>query len=63
MSRTTNANFTCIHGCCSQKGCKMSNQTANTVAKIADGQVMINHKRFAINLSCFPKIPLSGEGL
>jgi hypothetical protein len=33
------------------------------VASIADGHVMINHKRFAISFNCFPKISLSGDGL
>ena len=40
-----------------------SQKNANILAKTADGQVMIYHKRYVIILYCFCKISFSGEGL
>ena len=37
-----------------------NNKSAKTVAKMAEGQVMIYHKRLAINFNCVPKISRSG---
>jgi hypothetical protein len=50
-----------IHDWESHSGIKINNQTANKVAKIAEGQVIMYHNLRDIILSCFSNISLAGE--
>jgi hypothetical protein len=42
-------------------GAKTKSQRPKTIAKIAEGHVIIYHKRFAISFICVDKISLSGD--